>query len=128
MVALGIEGSANKVGVGVLIYTPRNRVTDTEGEKEREKEGEGEGAAGLCGDYVIAANPRKTFITPAGQGFLPRETSWHHQHHITALIRTVRGEREGRGEERGACLFILSVCVSEGVSEGVKEGVTVTCV
>lgn len=62
VVALGIEGSANKVGVGVILYDE--------------------------GEYTILSNPRKTFITPAGQGFLPRETSWHHQNHITALIRT----------------------------------------
>jgi len=66
MVALGIEGSANKVGVGVLLYSE--------------------------GSYTILSNPRKTFITPAGQGFLPRETSWHHQTHITAIIRTALSE------------------------------------
>ena len=46
VIALGIEGSANKIGVGIVIY--RN------------------------GDYEILSNPRKTYITPAGQGFLPR--------------------------------------------------------
>jgi N6-L-threonylcarbamoyladenine synthase len=46
-IALGIEGSANKVGVGILRY-------DADGQ------------------YTILANPRKTYITPAGQGFLPR--------------------------------------------------------
>lgn len=48
VIALGIEGSANKVGVGVLRFDP------------------------VSGEYVILANPRKTYITPAGQGFLPR--------------------------------------------------------
>lgn len=48
IIALGIEGSANKVGVGVLRF-------------DRE-----------TGEYETLANPRKTYITPAGQGFLPR--------------------------------------------------------
>jgi N6-L-threonylcarbamoyladenine synthase len=61
VVALGIEGSANKIGVGVVVY---------------------EG-----GEYTILTNPRKTYITPAGQGFLPRETAWHHQKHVNALVR-----------------------------------------
>ena len=38
-------------------------------------------------EYEIIANPRKTYISPAGQGFLPRETAWHHQAHINALVR-----------------------------------------
>ncbi|CAL8466701.1 g6237 [Coccomyxa elongata] len=56
--ALGIEGSANKVGVGIV----------------RE-------------DGTILSNPRHTYITPPGQGFLPRETAIHHQEHVVALVR-----------------------------------------
>ncbi len=66
MVALGIEGSANKVGVGIIRYCPETQT------------------------YITAANVRKTYITPAGQGFLPRETAWHHQKHVVALVRAVR--------------------------------------
>jgi N6-L-threonylcarbamoyladenine synthase len=43
---LGIEGSANKIGIGIV---------DLEGK--------------------ILSNPRETFITPPGTGFLPRETA-----------------------------------------------------
>jgi hypothetical protein len=64
VIALGIEGSANKVGVGIVKYSN--------------------------GNYEILSNPRKTYITPAGQGFLPRETAWHHQQHVNALVRHVR--------------------------------------
>jgi N6-L-threonylcarbamoyladenine synthase len=46
--ALGIEGSANKIGVGIVCY---------------------EHQTGL---YNILSNPRKTYIAPDGQGFLPR--------------------------------------------------------
>lgn len=63
VIALGIEGSANKVGVGIVKYSE--------------------------GSYEILSNPRKTYITPAGQGFLPRETAWHHQQHVNALVRQV---------------------------------------
>ena len=69
VIAIGIEGSANKVGVGIVKYSN--------------------------GQYEILSNPRKTYITPAGQGFLPRETAWHHQQHINALVRQV-------------CLFCLT--------------------
>ena len=54
VVILGIEGSANKIGVGI--------VTDAKDAND-----------------VILANPRKTYITPPGTGFLPRETAEHHR-------------------------------------------------
>lgn len=48
VVALGIEGSANKVAVGIILFNPNDQ------------------------EYHTVANVRKTYITPAGQGFLPR--------------------------------------------------------
>ena len=61
LTALGIEGSANKIGVGIVRYR--------------------------AGAYALLANPRKTYVTRPGQGFLPRETAWHHQRHVSALVR-----------------------------------------
>lgn len=58
MIALGFEGSANKIGVGVVTL-----------------------------DGTILSNPRHTYITPPGQGFLPRETAHHHLEHILPLIK-----------------------------------------
>eukprot|EP00904_Undaria_pinnatifida_P006770 jgi/Undpi1/3222/HiC_scaffold_15.g06596.m1 len=83
IVALGIEGSANKIGVGLLRYTPPPQG------------GGGGGGDDDCskdaseGSYDILSNPRKTYLTPAGTGFLPRETAWHHQQHVVALVREV---------------------------------------
>jgi len=55
---LGIEGSANKIGVGIVT-----------------KEGE------------ILANPRYTYNAPVGSGFLPKETAEHHREKIIQLIK-----------------------------------------
>lgn len=54
---LGLEGSANKIGVSVVT---------TEGK--------------------ILSNVRHTFVPPTGHGFLPRETATHHQQHVNLLI------------------------------------------
>jgi len=54
--SLGIEGSANKVGVGIVR------------------------------DGVVLANPRHTFNAPPGEGFRPPETADHHRKHIVALV------------------------------------------
>ncbi|KAM2657989.1 hypothetical protein EV1_013300 [Malus domestica] len=59
MIALGFEGSANKIGVGVVTL-----------------------------DGTILSNPRHTYITPPGQGFLPRETAQHHFQHILPLVKS----------------------------------------
>ncbi|KAK8987856.1 hypothetical protein V6N11_065462 [Hibiscus sabdariffa] len=58
MIALGFEGSANKIGVGVVTL-----------------------------DGTILSNPRHTYITPPGQGFLPRETAQHHLQHVLPLVK-----------------------------------------
>lgn len=59
MIAIGFEGSANKIGVGVVTL-----------------------------DGSILSNPRHTYITPPGQGFLPRETAQHHLQHILPLVKS----------------------------------------
>ncbi|KPP70275.1 putative tRNA threonylcarbamoyladenosine biosynthesis protein osgep [Scleropages formosus] len=56
-VVIGFEGSANKIGVGIV------------------RDGE------------VLANPRRTYITPPGQGFLPSETSKHHRGVILTVLR-----------------------------------------
>ena len=70
-IALGIEGSANKV-----IVRHRFHVSC------------GVGVIRSDGSHCdILSNLRKTFIPPAGSGFLPRETAWHHQQHVISLVR-----------------------------------------
>jgi len=49
VVAIGFEGSANKLGIGII------------------RDGE------------VLSNPRHTYITPPGEGFLPRDTAQHHR-------------------------------------------------
>lgn len=57
MIALGLEGSANKLGVGIIR------------------------------DSEVLANVRHTYITPPGEGFLPKDTARHHRQHIVPLIK-----------------------------------------
>lgn len=63
LIVMGIEGSANKIGIGII------------------------GSSGH-----IYANPRKTFITPPGTGFLPQETGQHHRQHILNIIKEALSE------------------------------------
>ena len=110
-IVLGIEGSANKVGVGIVKYTPAS--------------GNDGGSAGSDSDthpiatYHILANPRKTFIAPTGQGFLPRETAWHHQAHIVALVRSALREAfPDEKDDHTVHELISAICFTKGPGMG----------
>ncbi|TXG53911.1 hypothetical protein EZV62_019167 [Acer yangbiense] len=77
------EGSANKIGVGVVTL-----------------------------DGTILSNPRHTYITPPGQGFLPRETAQHHLQHVLPLIKSAL-ETAGITPDKIDCL-----CYTKGPGMG----------
>ncbi|KAG8773155.1 putative tRNA threonylcarbamoyladenosine biosynthesis protein kae1 [Serendipita sp. 397] len=60
--ALGLEGSANKLGAGVIQHLP-------------------------SGDVKVLSNVRHTYITPPGEGFLPRDTALHHRQWALKVIK-----------------------------------------
>jgi len=59
---LGIEGSANKIGVGIVR------------------------------DGQVLSNPRHTHHAPPGEGFRPTETAMHHRLHIVNLVEAALRE------------------------------------
>jgi N6-L-threonylcarbamoyladenine synthase len=85
---LGIEGSANKIGIGVLQYDPSNAT------------------------YFIRANPRKTYVAPTGHGFLPKQTAWHHQQHVVPLVRAALTEAQISFKQ------IAAICFTQGPGMG----------
>lgn len=102
-VVLGLEGSANKVGVGVLKYSPA-QLDDS-------------GKIVAQATYHILSNPRKTYIAPTGEGFLPKQTATHHQNHIVALIRAAL--LEAFPEEPASPASLLSaICYTRGPGMG----------
>jgi len=42
---------------------------------------------GIIRDGEVLSNPRVTYITPPGEGFLPRDTAKHHRAHILEVLR-----------------------------------------
>ncbi|KAH9486807.1 putative tRNA threonylcarbamoyladenosine biosynthesis protein kae1 [Psilocybe cubensis] len=61
VLALGLEGSANKLGAGVIRHSPD-------------------------GSSTVLSNVRHTYITPPGEGFQPRDTALHHREWIFKVI------------------------------------------
>ncbi len=72
LIALGIEGSANKIGIGIV-----------------------------TSDGTILSNPRKTFITPPGQGFRPKETADHHRAEVLGILQSALKEANLNLDEIG---------------------------
>lgn len=62
MISIGLEGSANKLGVGLISHTP-------------------------TGETTVLANIRHTFHAPPGTGFLPKDTALHHRSWVVRLVK-----------------------------------------
>ncbi|EPX71065.1 metallopeptidase Pgp2 [Schizosaccharomyces octosporus yFS286] len=67
MIALGLEGSANKLGIGIIQHAAN-------------------------GEAIVLANVRHTYNTPPGQGFLPSDTARHHRAWIIPLMKQAFAE------------------------------------
>jgi len=81
-IAIGFEGSANKLGVGIIR------------------------------DGVVLSNVRTTYITPPGQGFLPRDTAKHHRENIIDILRRALKEANITPQQ------IDCVCYTKGPGMG----------
>ena len=82
VVAIGLEGSANKLGIGIM------------------KDGK------------VLSNCRRTYVTPPGEGFLPKETALHHRKHVLDLLKQAIRESAIEVDE------IDVVCYTKGPGMG----------
>lgn len=89
-IALGCEGSANKLGIGVVHHSgPASspRVT-------------------------VLSNPRHTFVSPPGTGFLPKDTARHHRAHFVSLALQALREADVSIED------VDCICFTQGPGMG----------
>lgn len=63
MIAIGLEGSANKIGIGVISHPSPTKPP------------------------IILSNLRHTYVSPPGEGFLPKDTALHHRAWVVRLIK-----------------------------------------
>ncbi|EGV65425.1 putative tRNA threonylcarbamoyladenosine biosynthesis protein kae1 [Yamadazyma tenuis] len=90
--ALGLEGSANKLGVGIIRH--------------------GVGEPGPHNSAQVLSNVRDTYITPPGEGFLPRDTARHHRHWVVRIIKRALADA-------GVCGRDLDcICFTQGPGMG----------
>lgn len=67
MIAIGLEGSANKLGVGIIYHPPGKPAK-------------------------VLSNLRHTFNAPPGEGFLPKDTAKHHRSWVVRLVKQAMKE------------------------------------
>lgn len=82
VIAIGFEGSANKLGVGIIR------------------------------DGIVLSNIRRTYITPPGEGFLPKETAEHHRANVLNVLKEAITEAAVKPED------IDVVCYTKGPGMG----------
>lgn len=82
VIAIGLEGSANKLGIGIIQ------------------------------DGVVLSNPRRTYVTPPGEGFLPRDTAKHHQAHILEVLEEALTQANIRPKD------VEVICYTKGPGMG----------
>lgn len=75
VIAIGFEGSANKLGVGIVR------------------------------DGVVLSNVRHTYHAPPGEGFLPRDTAIHHRQHVLDVLRRSLDEAGVKPEDVDCVCF-----------------------
>jgi N6-L-threonylcarbamoyladenine synthase len=96
MISLGLEGSANKLGIGIISHPPAG------------------------GPVAVLANLRHTYNSPPGTGFLPKDTALHHRAWVVRLIKQALRQARLRPEDvdvicytkgpgMGACLQSVAV-------------------
>lgn len=99
-IALGLEGSANKLGVGVLKHPLLSQHEDGDFSYDCRAE--------------ILSNVRDTYITPPGEGFLPRDTARHHKNWCVRLIKKALQE----ASITNPALDIDVICFTKGPGMG----------
>lgn len=88
MLAIGLEGSANKLGVGIIRHPPQGKPAE------------------------ILSNIRHTFISPPGEGFLPKDTAKHHRSWVTKLVKQALNEAKVKVAD------IDCICYTKGPGMG----------
>lgn len=74
-ISLGLEGSANKLGVGVILHPSPQHDSPIERPKHSSP------------PVRILSNLRHTYVSPPGSGFLPKDVAAHHRRWVVRLVK-----------------------------------------
>jgi len=125
LLALGLEGSANKLGVGLILHSPppsssfssldpasSSSSSSSSTSPPHPRLTPGELSAVGNAHVSILSNVRHTYITPPGEGFLPSDTARHHKKWVLKVVRKAI-EDAGKKMEDVDC-----ICFTKGPGMG----------
>lgn len=95
-IAIGLEGSANKLGVGIIFHPSQVNCSSPNAEptsphdsahSEDESAHAQQRKQNISHPVQVLANLRHTFHSPPGTGFLPKDTAAHHRRWVVRLVK-----------------------------------------
>ena len=119
-IAVGLEGSANKLGVGIILHPSHDTPTDPPSPHDSAHSDDGafhpHSKQHSSPPVQILANLRHTFVSPPGTGFLPKDTAAHHRRWVVRLVRQAMKQAKVRLED------IDCICYTKGPGMGAPLG------
>ena len=117
-IAIGLEGSANKLGVGIILHPPSNPPSphDSAHSDDETSRRSKQPSRSTSPEVQILANLRHTFVSPPGTGFLPKDTAAHHRRWVVRLVKQAIKQAGVRIED------VDCICYTKGPGMGAPLG------
>ncbi|KAK4890280.1 putative tRNA threonylcarbamoyladenosine biosynthesis protein kae1 [Elasticomyces elasticus] len=113
-IAIGLEGSANKLGVGIILHPSTS--TPSSPHDSAHSEDEAFTSKSTSPPVQILANLRHTFVSPPGTGFLPKDTAAHHRRWVVRLTKQALKQARIQLED------VDCICYTKGPGMGAPLG------
>lgn len=109
-IAIGLEGSANKLGIGVIQHS--NIPPSPHDSAHSDDEASYTSRRSKSPPVQILSNLRHTFHAPPGAGFLPKDTAAHHRRWVVRLVKQALKQANVKIED------IDCICFTQGPGMG----------
>lgn len=110
-IAIGLEGSANKLGVGVILH-PTSTPPSPHDSAHSDEDNSHSRKKACSPPAQILSNLRHTFVSPPGTGFLPKDTAAHHRRWVVRLVKQAMKQANVKLED------VDCICFTKGPGMG----------
>lgn len=114
-ISIGLEGSANKIGIGIILHPPRKSSeshSPHDSAHSDDESAQSHAKQRSSPPVQVLANLRHTFNAPPGAGFLPKDTAAHHRRWVVRLVKQAMKQARVQLED------IDCICYTKGPGMG----------